>query len=260
MPGTDVKIKWESLPKQYQTKENKNFYDKDNDGWINQKNKNGQNEIELMEKGLNLKSGSLMRYATTCITEHDSDYRNSTRTNTANAQGPKGRVVSYEYAQRNNNGENKTYIDSVFNANGRLIYSSENHFNYIDSRHHESWGTNYLYEEFPLTEGKYNLVRKTTTKHQNFDGSLRYDVQSVAAGEIPDQFRLVKNYGTTTSDKYYLNGEEVKAKAIGGGRYEVTKSDGTVVYISHDGYMLNPDYVAKTPKKIRKQKPAMGIN
>lgn len=249
---TTVKIKWESLPEQYRTKANK-YYDLDNDGWISEKNKNGQNEIKLMESALGI---SLDKYAVT--TEMDYSNENVFK---ESIQGPNGRIVSYKYE---NDGSDTRYVDSVFNASGRLVFAAENNYS-LTTRN--GYGKNNLYEEVPLTlpTGYYKLVRKTHTQYNAFAGRLYYyGGEEYAAGvRTPEQLKLTKWYGKPKSDKYYLNGEEVKsAKDIGGETYQVTKKDGTVMYISQSGVMLNPADVAKNPpqnKKSKKQEQSLGI-
>lgn len=89
-----------------------------------------------------------------------------------------------------------------------------------------------IVESKDLTKGRNNIKQNTLYK-VNSDPSFDITISdAIKQGEKKE----LETYIT-------LNGVRVEAKPIGNGRYEVTLPDGSIKYISHDGYNLKPEYV-----------------
>ena len=231
-------VKFTSLPKQYQTDEYKKFYDKDGNGWLDTKNKNGQNEVALFEQGVGIK---LDKYTTSRAVnysrvheEHSVDI------------GPNGKAVHHQVVDNvwsRDKGET-TQTDTLFNKAGKPVVV--NRYHHTPNAHSRfSYGHMSVYESKLVTKGENNIIRNREYEYYP-SVTMGYQYKDyVADGTLPSDVKETKKYGKKT-DTYTLNGKQVQAKPIGKGRYEVTDSDGNVSYISHDGKKLKADYVRKT--------------
>lgn len=243
-PNEPILINFNSLPKSLNNEKVRKFYDKDNSGFIESKNKNGVNEYALMNDLAKSKNIDLKKYNITLKDCYLHDGMSSiSYTIGGQVKGPNG---TFTYLKD----KGKSYQTMFKDNKGETVLKETAHIGIL--KEEPSLGevvTNVdseLWQSKNVTKGQ-NTVKKTTkTKIKSRLGVLPWAENILNA--VSEGITVNKNfYKETEAPTYTLNGAKVQAKPIGKGRYEVIDKDGNVSYISHDGVKLKPEYVRKNP-------------
>lgn len=243
-PNEPILINFNSLPKSLNNEKVRKFYDKDNSGFIESKNKNGVNEYALMNDLAKSKNIDLKKYNITLTDcKVSADYNSLTYTKGAQIKGPKGTFTFLK-----NKGKNQ---QTMFKDNkGETVLKETEHIGIL--KEDPSLGEvvtsvdSELWQSKNVTKGKNTIKETKKTNIKSRNGVISFAEGKLKA--VSEGITVNKNYHKETeAPTYTLNGAKVQAKPIGKGRYEVIDKDGNVSYISHDGVNLKPEYVRKNP-------------
>lgn len=240
MAEPSMKVNINSLPAQLQTASVRKFYDKDNSGFIETRNKDGINEYKLFEPHAKSLGVDLSNY--NCTQERSGSFINGKGTQRIINRGPKG------YSTQT--WESPSLVrDTIFDKRNRPIEIGYTKFDKQTDIANEGDCQQFKYTE--LTKGKFNL---TKTEHYVDCRSFSNSSNDLRAVSEDMKISMNKHYlcgqekqPKKFTESYTLNGKPVQAKPVGKGRYEVTDEKGNVFYISHDGVNLKPEYVRNNP-------------
>ena len=274
-------ILFSSLPANMKTEKVRKFYDKDNSGFLESKNANGENEVDLMQRAFGV---DLSKYKSNVVKVHKNKDNISMNACGFDANGKV--VVSIEemdhlnkiyetWYQKDKNGvipegevepigvKKATTYDKNYRreASGEKSRNNEILRYYYKDGYREYVYQGVLRDDSPFAT-YYNNGKKfceeekvTTTKTTNLtSGKNKIQRKDTYKTDLafPDKDMTLaeavkKGKTEKVSSKTTLNGIPANAKKIGKGRYEVTTEKGKVFYISHDGVNLKPEYVRKNP-------------
>lgn len=233
-----ILINFNSLPKSLNNEKVRKFYDKDNSGFIESKNKDGVNEYALMNDLAKSKKVDLKKYNITFDNYEPLAPFTFRVCKNAQIKGPKGTLTFSEATSK------KLQLE-LTNKNGELLIKESEAFGVKKGKSSKVKVEFYKYKD--ITKGKNNIKENTQMTFKLPAGVLasNKDMCKAVSEEITDPSRIYKPKTVVTT--YTLNGAKVQAKPIGKGRYEIIDKDGNVSYISHDGFKLKPEYVRNNP-------------
>ena len=234
MTELSIRINLNGLPSKLQTQSIRKFYDKDNSGFIESRNKDGINEYKLFEPYAKSLGIDLSKYNIT--NEFTGGFVDGKGEQRIVKKGP------YGYATQTWSSPYEVK-DTIFDKQGRPIEIGYKKFD------RKGWAKKSDCQQFrytELTSGRYNLTKKETYIDCRSFSLGTNDVRPVSEPMEISLRKGEKQPRKATVD-YTLNGKQVQAKPIGKGRYEVTDAKGNVSYISHDGVNLKPEYVRNNP-------------
>lgn len=282
----NIVIEFSSLPSNMNTKKVRAFYDKDGSVFLESKNANGVNEVDLMQRAFNL---DLSKYKSDVVkvkSEHSNGYSESYGYNNKGEKiveiqdyNPNNLISEIKYNHKKQ-GFSLGYDNETKNV--EAIYNYDQ--NYQKNNSAEISGrdkvTRYYFKDGyqEVKELNYNpktdmsddielgVYKNNGKKLSDSLGLISTKISNLVKGKNRIQKREAFRTDLATPDNnmtiseaakkgktekvkttMLLNGVPVNAKRIGKGRWEVTDGKGKVFYISHDGQNLKPEYVRKNP-------------